>query len=46
MLPHVDEFRAVHNLDALADLCASLDLRSAASVDPRRWMRIGGKRAA
>jgi uncharacterized protein with von Willebrand factor type A (vWA) domain len=46
MLPHVDEFRAVHNLDALADLCASLDLRSAASVDPRRWMRIEGKRAA
>ena len=24
MLPHVDEFRPVHNLDALADLCASL----------------------
>ncbi|OJU50516.1 MAG: VWA domain-containing protein [Mesorhizobium sp. 61-13] len=46
MLPHIDEFRAVHNLDALADLCASLDLRSAASVDPRRWMRIEGKRAA
>jgi uncharacterized protein with von Willebrand factor type A (vWA) domain len=46
MLPHVDEFRAVHNLDALADLCASLDLRSAASVDPRRWMRSEGKRAA
>lgn len=46
MLPHVDEFRAVHNLDALADLCASLDLRSAVSVDPRRWMRIEGKRAA
>lgn len=46
MLPHVDEFRAVHNLDALADLCASLDRRSAASVDPRRWMRSEGKRAA
>ena len=28
MLPHVDEFRAVHNLDALADLCASLDERT------------------
>jgi len=24
MLPHVDEFRPVHNLEALADLCASL----------------------
>ncbi|UCI23783.1 vWA domain-containing protein [Mesorhizobium sp. B2-8-5] len=46
MLPHVDEFRAVHNLDALADLCASLDQRPAASVDPRRWLRTGGRQAA
>lgn len=44
MLPHVDEFRAVHNLDALTDLCASLDKRSANAVDPRRW--IGAKSAA
>ncbi|TGS16021.1 VWA domain-containing protein [Mesorhizobium sp. M2E.F.Ca.ET.209.01.1.1] len=46
MLPHVDEFRAVHNLDALTDLCASLDQRPAASVDPRRWLQTGGRRAA
>lgn len=46
MLPHVDEFRAVHNLDALANLCASLDRRSVASVDPRRWIAPEGKRAA
>jgi len=46
MLPYVDEFRAVHNLDALADLCASLDQRPAASVDPRRWLQTGGRRAA
>ncbi|TIR23909.1 MAG: VWA domain-containing protein [Mesorhizobium sp.] len=46
MLPYVDEFRAVHNLDALADLCASLDRRPAASVDPRRWLRTGGRHAA
>ncbi|TPJ77083.1 VWA domain-containing protein [Mesorhizobium sp. B2-6-2] len=45
MLPYVDEFRAVHNLDALADLCASLDQRPAASVDPRHW-RQGGRRQA
>lgn len=38
MLPHVDEFRAVHNLDALTDLVASLDRRTAHSVDPRRWL--------
>jgi uncharacterized protein with von Willebrand factor type A (vWA) domain len=38
MLPHVDEFRPVHNLDALADLVASLDSRTVAHVDPRRWL--------
>ena len=42
MLPHVDEFRAVHNLDALADLCASLDRSSARDVDPRLWLRHQG----
>jgi hypothetical protein len=46
MLPHVDEFRPVHNLDALADLCASLDRRTKADVDPRRWLGIGKLQAA
>jgi uncharacterized protein with von Willebrand factor type A (vWA) domain len=46
MLPHVDEFRAVHNLNALADLCASLDKASSRDVDPRRWLAIGRPRAA
>jgi uncharacterized protein with von Willebrand factor type A (vWA) domain len=46
MLPHVDEFRAVHNLNALADLCASLDKASSRNVDPRRWLAIGRPRAA
>jgi uncharacterized protein with von Willebrand factor type A (vWA) domain len=46
MLPHVDEFRAVHNLDALADLCASLDQRPAGAVDPRRWLQAGDRYAA
>ncbi|TIX59206.1 MAG: VWA domain-containing protein, partial [Mesorhizobium sp.] len=46
MLPHVDEFRPVHNLEALADLCASLDQRPAARVDPRRWLRAGDRHAA
>lgn len=46
MLPHVDEFRSVHNLDALADLCASLDKKSALSVDPRRWLDAGARHAA
>jgi hypothetical protein len=46
MLPHVDEFRAVHNLDALADLVASLDKRSAQAVDPRRWLEPAARFAA
>ena len=46
MLPHVDEFRPVHNLEALADLCASLARGSARDVDPRRWLDIGAARAA
>lgn len=46
MLPYVDEFRAVHNLDALADLCASLDKNSARSADPRRWLDASARYAA
>ena len=38
MLPHVDEFRAVHTLDALADLCAALGTARAGSADPRLWL--------
>jgi uncharacterized protein with von Willebrand factor type A (vWA) domain len=38
MLPHVDEFRPVHNLNALADLCASLGARPATVTDPGRYM--------
>ncbi len=37
MLPHVDEFRSVHNLSALTDLCASLGQARQADVDPRRF---------
>ncbi len=46
MLPHVDEFRAVHNLAALSDLVASLDKSSSRAADPRRWMDLGSRRAA
>jgi uncharacterized protein with von Willebrand factor type A (vWA) domain len=38
MLPHVDEFRPVHNLDALAALCASLGGPGGRQVDPRRFL--------
>jgi uncharacterized protein with von Willebrand factor type A (vWA) domain len=43
MLPHVDEFRAAHSLDAVADLVRTLSGESAgpsaASTDPRHWLR-------
>lgn len=40
MLPHVDEFRPVHNLNALGDLCAALSRRPGddRQTDPRRWL--------
>ncbi len=38
MLPHVDELRAVHNLNAMSDLCQSLGAKSTRDTDPRRWL--------
>jgi uncharacterized protein with von Willebrand factor type A (vWA) domain len=38
MLPHVDEFRAIHNLDSMAELARALTARSAAG-DPREWLK-------
>mgnify|MGYP000878038134 FL=1 len=40
MLPHVDEFRPIHNLRSMADLVAALAQEKAtASTDPRKWLR-------
>ncbi len=38
MLPHVDEFRPVHSISALADLCLALDGDSLRTGDPRNWL--------
>lgn len=40
MLPHVDEFRAAHSLDAVADLAAALAGKQTKSTanDPRNWL--------
>ncbi|MBE1203643.1 vWA domain-containing protein [Aminobacter carboxidus] len=46
MLPYVDEFRPVHNLNALGDLCASLGAPASRQSDPRLWMIDGRRRAA
>lgn len=40
MLPHVDEFRPIHNLQSMADLVAALaQEKSLKSSDPRKWLR-------
>ena len=39
MLSHVDEFRAVHNLNAIADLCEALDARNPVPADPKAWLK-------
>jgi hypothetical protein len=38
MMPSVDEFRPVHNLDSLADLARTLAAPSRAEHDPRKWL--------
>ncbi|WP_417434270.1 vWA domain-containing protein [Hoeflea sp.] len=38
MLAHVDEFRPVHNIEAMADLVSALGEKDAAKADPRRYM--------
>nr|WP_246663978.1 VWA domain-containing protein [Phyllobacterium sp. SYP-B3895] len=38
MLPYVDDFRAVHNLEALDDLCKALGRPRDRNDDPKRWL--------
>lgn len=39
MLPHVDEFRTLHSLDSIADLCAALSVGAGRDGDPKRFLR-------
>src|SRR5437660_1000637 len=39
MLPYVDEFRPIHNLEAIADLCRALSADAVRPVPPRRWLQ-------
>src|SRR6202046_5564110 len=39
MLPHVDEFRPIHNLDSLPELVASLRGGGGRAGDPKAWMQ-------
>lgn len=43
MLPHVDEFRPIHNLKSMADLVAAFGAHSVARAkDPRAWLKHAG----
>lgn len=39
MLDHVDDFRSVHSVDAMADLCAILSKPKQHRNDPRQWLK-------
>ena len=39
MLPHVDEFRPIHNLESIAALCRALSAERGRGGDPREWLR-------
>jgi uncharacterized protein len=40
MLPHVDEFRPIHTLANMADLCRALAADRVAASDPKEWLRL------
>ena len=39
MLPHVDEFRSIHNLASMAELCRALSSVAPDAIDPKDWLR-------
>jgi uncharacterized protein with von Willebrand factor type A (vWA) domain len=39
MLPHVDEFRPIHNLESIGSLVASLQQGGGRAGDPKAWMQ-------
>ncbi len=40
MLPHVDEFRTMHNLSSIGDLCEALQASRSFGADPKRFVRV------
>jgi uncharacterized protein len=39
MLPHVDEFRPIHSLASMAELCRALSGEQVGRKNPRQWLR-------
>jgi uncharacterized protein with von Willebrand factor type A (vWA) domain len=40
MLPHVDELRPIHNLEAMEDLVRALSAGGASGGDPKAWLKL------
>jgi uncharacterized protein with von Willebrand factor type A (vWA) domain len=39
MLPYVDEFRPIHNLESMAALCRALSAEDGRFIDPKAWLK-------
>src|SRR5881394_1867828 len=39
ILPHVDEFRPIHNLNSIAELCRALSASGGRAGDPKEWLK-------
>jgi uncharacterized protein with von Willebrand factor type A (vWA) domain len=39
MLPHVHDFRPIHSLASMEELCRALSADRSSEADPRRWLR-------
>ncbi len=46
ILPHVDEFRPVHSLNAIEGLCKALSLKASRMNDPKAWLKLANDVAA
>jgi uncharacterized protein len=46
MLPHVDEFRPIHNLDSMSELVRALSAKGVRGGDPKTWLSKTGLRTA
>ncbi|KAB0680897.1 vWA domain-containing protein [Aureimonas leprariae] len=46
MLPHVDEFRPVHSLRSMEELCRALSEPAGAANDPARWIEAADRALA
>src|SRR5204863_444792 len=40
ILPHVDEFRPIHNLDSIGELCRALSAEGGRTGDPKEWLKL------